>query len=171
MISVKRNLLPLPDVEDALRLIHTDWLTRGVTASQMESWLWGTDWFPHLKWHPRITRLTDGLPGEWKTGRLCDPQIVLQFPHVGTVPKLTLHTDVEPPWAGNCKYLRVVGVPLSPWRRENGSLRLDSLDSIAALELEPGSVFMMSPDQLHTASINYTGAIRYGVYFRWLEDA
>jgi ectoine hydroxylase-related dioxygenase (phytanoyl-CoA dioxygenase family) len=40
-----------------------------------------------------------------------------------------------------------------------------------AMELDPGDAVMMDPGVLHTGGVNTTGSIRYGVYFRWLEDA
>jgi hypothetical protein len=30
---------------------------------------------------------------------------------------------------------------------------------------------MMSPDLPHSGGVNHSGALRYGVYFRWLADA
>lgn len=117
---VGRGLLPLQLVDGALRLLHLDLLERGASARELGQWLWGSHWFPHLSHHETILALTDELPGDWTTGTPCDPQILLQFPHSGPKPEITLHVDQEPPWADERRYLRIVGVPLSPWRRDNG---------------------------------------------------
>lgn len=37
------------------------------------------------------------------------------------------------------------------------------------IEIDPGDAVMMEPDVLHTGGLNRTGAVRYGLYFRWLR--
>jgi ectoine hydroxylase-related dioxygenase (phytanoyl-CoA dioxygenase family) len=59
---------------------------------------------------------------------------------------------------------------LSRWEAANGGLLIRSGDRTVAVELEPGDAVMMDPEMLHTGGINTTGSIRYGVYFRWLEE-
>jgi ectoine hydroxylase-related dioxygenase (phytanoyl-CoA dioxygenase family) len=89
---------------------------------------------------------------------------------VGSEPEITFHLDQEPDWAQSRRYLRIVGIPLSPWRRENGGLLVEGDDGPEPVELDPGDAVRMDPDLAHSGGINLTGAIRYGVYFRWLED-
>jgi hypothetical protein len=170
-MQILRGRVPAQLIEDALRLLHLDLLERGASAAELGGWLWGTHWFPHLNWRDEITRLARALPEDWQTGSMCDPQILLQFPHVGPDPEITFHTDSEPEWANGRRYMRIVGVPLSPWREENGGLivRLDG--ATAAPQLDPGDAILLPPDLLHSGGVNRTGAIRYGVYFRWVEDA
>ena len=157
-------------IDDVLRLLHIDLLERGADADQLGSWLWGMHWFPHLNYDSRVLALADALPEAWRTGTRCDPQILLQFPHVGPEPPVTFHVDEEPEWAGGRRYVRIVGVALSPWEADNGALLIGSESDPTAIELEAGDAVMMAPDVRHSGGINRTGRIRYGIYFRWLED-
>lgn len=169
-LQVRRGAVPEELVDDALRLLHLDLLERGASAEQLGDWLWGAHWFGHLNYDRRILALAEALPESWRSGQLCDPQILLQFPHVGLEPEVTFHLDKEPEWADGRRYRRIVGVPLSQWHRDNGGLLVRRDDEIEAVELMPGDAVMMGPELWHSAGINVTGAIRYGVYFRWLDD-
>lgn len=168
-VDVAHAVIPGRLIEDALRVLHLDLLTRGASPTELGEWLWGAHWFPHLRHDPAILALEQALAPEWRTGDLCDPQILLQFPHSGPEPEVTFHLDQEPDWAQGRRYLRIVGVPLSHWRADNGGLLVRVGDRAVALELEPGDAVMMAPGQWHSGGINRTGSIRYGVYFRWLD--
>jgi hypothetical protein len=168
--EVARGVVPPERIDDVLRLLHLDLLQRGASAAELSEWLWGAHWFPHLKGREEVLALGGSLPGEWQVGRLCDPQILLQFPHVGPEPEITFHLDQEPPWAGESTYLRIVGVPLSPWRADNGGLLVQTAEGPAPIEADPGDAIMMTPDLPHSGGVNRSGALRYGVYFRWLAD-
>jgi hypothetical protein len=168
--EVARGVVPQERIDDALRLLHLDLLERGASAEELSGWLWGLHWFPHLREREEILALAETLPQEWRAGRPCEPQILLQFPHVGPEPEIAFHLDQEPPWAGTRTYLRIVGVPLSPWRRDNGGLLVKTAEGPAPVEADPGDAIMMSPDLPHSGGVNLTGALRYGVYFRWLEE-
>jgi ectoine hydroxylase-related dioxygenase (phytanoyl-CoA dioxygenase family) len=168
--QVERGVLPAERIDAALRTIHLDLLERGASKAELGRWLWGMHWFPHLTYREEILDLAGALPAAWQTGVLCDPQILLQFPHVGPEPEVTFHLDEEPEWAGDRRYERIVGVALSPWRRENGGLLVKEDGRDVAVELDPGDAVLLSPDLPHSGGVNRTGAIRYGVYFRWLED-
>ena len=168
--SVARGVVPLDRVDDALRVLHLDLLERGAPAQELSEWLWGAHWFPHLNHHEAILALAEALPEDWRTGEICDPQILLQFPHVGPAPEITFHLDQEPGWAAGRPYERIVGIPLSSWRRDNGGLLVKPADEIEAVELDPGDAVMMTPDLPHSGGVNRTGSLRYGVYFRWLAD-
>jgi hypothetical protein len=170
-MQIVRGTLPLDLVDDALRLLHVDLLERGASAAELSEWLWGAHWFPHLIWRDEITRLAEALPEEWRTGSMCDPQILLQFPHVGLEPRITFHVDDEPEWAEGRRYLRIVGVPLSRWRRENGGLLVERDKAAIPVELDPGDAVLMAPGLRHSGGVNLTGSVRYGVYFRWLEES
>ncbi|MCA1689497.1 MAG: hypothetical protein LC720_03355, partial [Actinobacteria bacterium] len=135
--EIERAAVPPGRVDDVLRLLHVDLLTRGASAEELGRWLWASHWFPHLKDRPEILALADALPAGWRTGTLCDPQILLQFPHVGVEPEITFHVDEEPDWAEGRRYLRIVGIALSPWRRENGGLLVDQGGG-TPIELEAG---------------------------------
>src|SRR5579875_53596 len=169
--EVLRGAIAQQLVEDALRVLHLDLLARGASASELGEWLWGAHWFPHLKVNPAILALQRALAPQWRTGELCDPQILLQFPHSGPEPEVTFHLDQEPEWAAGRRYRRIVGVPLSRWRADNGGLLVRMGGCTVAVELEPGDAVIMAPDLWHSGGINRTGEIRYGVYFRWLEPA
>lgn len=168
--SIARGIVPPDRVDDALRTLHMDLLERGADAKELSSWLWGAHWFPHLRHRDEIMALADTLPEDWRTGTICEPQILLQFPHVGPEPEITFHVDQEPDWAEGRRYLRIVGVPLSPWRRENGGLLVQPDEETVAVEVDPGDAVMMAPDLRHSGGVNLTGAVRYGIYFRWLEE-
>ena len=170
-LQVARGLVPRRLIDGALRLIHVQLLEQGASAEQLGDWLWQMHWFPELKWRDEIVQLSSVLPPMWRTGHMCDPQILLQFPHTGPEPDISLHLDTEPDWAGERRYLRIVGVPLSPWRRDNGGLLVEREGRVEPVELDPGDAVMMAPDVAHSGGINGTGSLRYGVYFRWLEAA
>jgi ectoine hydroxylase-related dioxygenase (phytanoyl-CoA dioxygenase family) len=169
--EVVRGVVPDELVDDALRVLHLDLLQRGASAEELGEWLWGAHWFPHLKYDEKIVALESALPAEWRTGALCDPQILLQFPHVGPPPEITFHVDEEPHWAKGRRYRRIVGVPLTPWRQDNGGLLVKVDGAIVPVELDPGDAVMMTPDLPHTCGVNVTGSLRYGVYFRWLDES
>jgi hypothetical protein len=166
---VGRGIVPPELVADALRLLHLDLLRRGATPELLADWLWSAHWFPHLNHDPAVVALAEALPPDWRGGTLCDPQILLQFPHVGPEPEITFHVDEEPHWAQDRHYVRIVGVPLSPWRWRNGGLLVRLDDETVAVELDPGDAVMMTPDLPHSGGVNRTGTVRYGIYFRWLE--
>ncbi|MFL5860955.1 MAG: hypothetical protein ACJ780_09280 [Solirubrobacteraceae bacterium] len=167
--EIRHQVIEQRLIDDALRILHLDLLSRGATAEQLGEWLWGAHWFPHLNYAPEILALGDALPGDWRTGERCDPQILLQFPHVGPVPLVTFHLDEEPAWAAGKRYRRIVGVPLSRWSEANGGLLVKDGGAAHPVKLEPGDAVAMTPDLPHSGGINMTGTIRYGVYFRWLE--
>jgi hypothetical protein len=168
--EVRRGVVAPERIDDALRALHLDLLARGASAEEMSSWLWGAHWFPHLTYSEPILALADALPADWRTGERCDPQILLQFPHTGPEPEITFHVDQEPAWARGRCYRRIVGVALSRWHSDNGGLIVRAGDEVTSIELEPGDAVAMAPDLPHSGGINRTGSIRYGVYFRWLQD-
>jgi hypothetical protein len=166
---VARDVVAPALVDGALRRLHIDLLERGASAEILAGWLWGAHWFPHLTRDPAVLALAEALPPDWRTGTLCDPQILLQFPHLGPEPEITFHVDEEPHWAQEGRYVRIVGVPLSPWREDNGGLLVRPAGDTIAVELDPGDAVMLTPDLPHSGGINRTGAVRYGIYFRWLD--
>nr|MDQ3725229.1 hypothetical protein [Actinomycetota bacterium] len=168
--EVARGVVPRERIDDALRLLHLDLLSRGAPAEELSEWLWSLHWFPHLRQRPEILALAESLPEEWKAGRICDPQILLQFPHAGPEPEISFHLDREPDWADGSRYLRIVGVPLSSWRGDNGGLLVETPEGPAPIEADPGDAVAMTPDLPHSSGINRSGSVRYGVYFRWLEE-
>jgi hypothetical protein len=169
-LEIARGVVPPELVDDALRLLHLDMLEHGHSAQTLSAWLWAMHWFPHLNRRDEILALAQALPASWHRGTLCDPQILLQFPHVGPEPEIVFHLDDEPQWAGGRRYARIVGVPLSPWRRENGGLLVEVDGAPVAVEVDPTDAVLLSPDLRHSGGVNRTGSPRYGVYFRWLRD-
>lgn len=169
--EVGREVLAPELVDDVLRLLHLDMLEQGHSAQTLGEWLWAMHWFPHLNRRDEILALAEALPQQWREGTLCDPQILLQFPHVGPEPEIAFHVDEEPPWAAGRRYSRIVGVPLSPWRRENGGLLVKDGDEAVALRLDPTDAVMLTPHLPHSGGVNRTGSPRYGIYFRWLQDS
>lgn len=168
-IEVRRGQVPEELIDAALRLLHLDLITRGASAEELGRWLWSVHWFPHLREDPRITALAQALPEAWRSGQICEPQILLQFPHCGPEPEIIFHRDREPAWAQGRRYARIVGIALSRWRRENGGLLIRTRGEPLAVELDPGDAVLIEPRVWHSGGINHTGSIRYAVYFRWLE--
>jgi ectoine hydroxylase-related dioxygenase (phytanoyl-CoA dioxygenase family) len=169
-LQIARGVVPLDLVENAMRLLHIDMLEHGHSVQTLSEWLWAMHWFPHLNQRDEILALARALPAAWRHGTLCDPQILLQFPHVGPEPEIAFHLDEEPAWAAGRRYTRIVGVALSPWRRENGGLLVEVDGAPVAVELDPTDAVLLPPDLRHSGGLNRTGSPRYGVYFRWLQD-
>jgi hypothetical protein len=169
--AVLREVVPPEAVEAALRHVHLDLVRHGVRAETLGSWLWSAHWFPHLKWDQPIVGLVEHLPDDLRDGDLCDPQIVLQPPDTCAQEPLVSHIDQKPEWAEGRCYRRIVGVSLSRAHAENGGLVVWPFDAAKEpLEpLEPGDVVVMHPDLPHASGYNREGAIRYAVYFRFLE--
>jgi hypothetical protein len=169
--QVCRGIVPQNLIDDVLRLLHIDLLDHGHSAQTLGEWLWAMHWFPHLTHHDEILTLARALPAQWQSGMLCDPQILLQFPHVGPEPEIVFHVDEEPHWAQGRQYTRIVGVALTPWRRENGGLLVNGEGEPVAVELDPGDAVVLDPKLEHSGGVNRTGSPRYCIYFRWLQVA
>jgi hypothetical protein len=167
---VGRSVLAPELIDAALRVLHLDLLENGASAQTLGEWLWAAHWFPHLNYDPAVVAIAEALPAQWRTGTMSDPQILLQFPHTGPEPEITFHVDQEPHWADGRRYVRIVGVPLSPWRGDNGGLLVQTAEGPAPVEADPGDAIAMSPDLPHSGGVNRTGSLRYGVYFRWLAE-
>jgi len=166
---VLRGAVPADAVEAALRHVHVDLVTRGLSAETIGTWLWSAHWFPHLKWDPPIAGLVDHLPAKLRDGELCDPQIVLQPPDTCDDQPLVSHVDQEPEWADGRPYRRILGVALTAGRGSNGGLVVWPFDGAhEALDLAPGDVVVLHPRLPHSSGLNREGSIRYAVYFRFL---
>jgi hypothetical protein len=170
MHLIHRHLLDPSLIHDALLTINRDILSNGILPEHIKSYLSSANWFPHLREHKSIIALREALPDHLQEGTPCEPQILLQFPHVGKEPTLSFHQDKEPPWANGRKYTRIIGVPLSQWRASNGSPIMGSEHTtlLRHTNLDPGDILVMSGDQWHSGGVNRSADIRYGVYFRWL---
>jgi hypothetical protein len=170
--AILRGLVPREGVEAALRHIHLDVVRRGLPVEDVSRWLWSTHWFPHLKWDPPVAGLVEHLPAALRDGELCDPQIVVQPPDDCEDVELISHVDQEPEWAGGRQYRRIVGIALTPACAANGGLVVWPFGGRppAALDLAPGDAVVMHPRLPHSSGLNREGAMRYAVYFRFLEQ-
>jgi ectoine hydroxylase-related dioxygenase (phytanoyl-CoA dioxygenase family) len=170
--EVLRGVVPEAARDAVLRHIHRDVVSRGLPPERLNEWLWSTHWFPHLKWDPQVLALLQHVPEPLRDGELCDPQILLQMPDEGDEIELTSHVDRVPDWAGGRRYVRIVGVALTPCDRRTGGLVVWPLDGGACepVDLEPGDVLVMDPRLPHSSGYNHTGGIRYCVYFRFLAE-
>jgi len=171
-VRVIRGGVPPTAVDAVLRHIHRDIVDRGLPEERIAEWIWSAHWFPHLKWDQEIVALLEHLPEELRDGELCDPQIVLHMPDRDEY-TLEPHVDQAPEWARERGYRRIVGVALSPGRREHGGLLVWPFgkDEPEPVEVDVGDVVVMHPALPHTSGFNSTGTIRYAVYFRFLETA
>jgi hypothetical protein len=169
--TVVRKAVSIEAVQDALRHIHLDLVRDGLTKERLGEWLWSAHWFPHLKWDVPIRALTEALPAALRAGEMCDPQILLHPPDDCDDVPITSHVDQTPDWARGRPYLRIVGVALSRAHAGNGGLVVWPFDtrSPEALRLDPGDAVVMHPQLPHSSGLNREGAIRYAVYFRFLE--
>jgi hypothetical protein len=169
--AVLRGAIPGEVVDGALRHIHRELVRNGLPADTLGSWLWSAHWFPHLRWDPQVVALAWFLPEELRKGEMCDPQILLQPPDDCEDRPLEPHVDQEPAWADGRRYRAIVGVALSAAHERNGGLVVWPFDreEPEPLELEPGDTVVMHPRLPHSSGLNREGAIRYAVYFRFLE--
>jgi hypothetical protein len=172
IIGTYRDVMPSHLIDDALRAINVDLFLQGIGKREIEWWQDSANWFPHIKWRDEIRALENALPTFLRVGELCDPQILLQFPHPPgfTEPLTTFHVDSPPEWANGRNYVRIVAVPLTPWNGANGGIRFDIGGQLIAPELNRGDVLWFRHDAPHTGGVNHAGDIRYGVYFRYLEN-
>jgi hypothetical protein len=170
--AVLRNCVPREAVDGALRHIHLDLVRRGLDAETAGSWLWSAHWFPHLKWDAEIAGLVSFLPEDLRDGEQCDPQIIVQPPDDCDDVPLTSHVDQVPDWSGGRPYRRIVGIALSPAHASNGGLWVWPFDATEPmpLELEVGDAVVMHPQLPHSSGLNREGAMRYALYFRFLEQ-
>jgi hypothetical protein len=156
--------------EAVLRMMMLDFVQHGISSRELQWWMQSACWFPHLRHDSRVLALRDALPEALRTGTPCEPQLLWSLPEEYDG-ELRPHVDEPPPWANGRRYLRIVGVALTSWRRENGSPHLflpDGRRVVPALEV--GDVLVMKPDLPHTRGINRSAGIRAGVYFRFLEE-
>lgn len=169
--AVLRQLIPIEAVEAALRHIHLDVVRRGLPPETLGSWLWSSHWFPHLRWDPPVVSLAWHLPEELRDGEMCDPQILLQPPDDDDDHPLIPHVDQVPEWAEGRPYRRIIGVALTPAHPSNGGLLVWPFDGDGPepVELAAGDALVMHPQLPHSSGLNREGAIRYAVYFRFLE--
>jgi hypothetical protein len=168
---ILRELVPSDAVERALRHIHLDVVRRGLPLDDVSGWLWSAHWFPHLKWDTPVAGLVEYLPGGLRDGELCDPQIVVQPPDDCADVELVSHVDAEPDWARGRPYRRIVGIALTRADAGNGGLVVWPFDGHppTPLQLAPGDAVVMHPRLPHSSGLNREGAMRYAVYFRFLE--
>jgi hypothetical protein len=175
---LRRQVIPQHARDAVKRLMNLELLND--STQSLRDYQRSMHWFPGLRWHQDVVALVDHLPHEWKHGVFCEPQLLLHFPHDPTVPEpeITYHLDREPPWAQGRKYVRIVGVALSPWTSASGGVCFPGrvggrgprgIDVAFTPTMAAGDVLCIQPDQLHSPGINRTGDIRYAVYFRWLE--
>jgi len=169
--AVLRKAVPPAAVESVLRHIHLDLVRNGLDAETLGGWLWGAHWFPHLRWDPEIVELASYLPESLREGEMCDPQILLQPPDADGDQEITSHVDQEPDWAEGRRYRAIVGFALTPAHEGNGGLIVWPFDTDEPepLELETGDAVVMHPRLPHSSGLNREGAIRYAVYFRFVE--
>lgn len=171
--EILRRAVPAGAADRALRHVHLHIVRYGAAQERLSEFLWNAHWFPELKWDDEIAGLAACLPARLRSGEICDPQIVLQFPDEPDEVDLVPHVDREPDWAEGRSYLRVVGVALSRNDTANGGLVVWPLDGgePEPVELDPGDVLVMDPSLPHASGLNRTGGIRYAIYFRFLEPA
>ena len=169
--EILRGAVPRAAVERALRHIHLDLVRNGLPVDTLGNWLWSTHWFPHLKWDEEILGLLEPVPARLRVGELCDPQIILHPPDSAVDHPLSPHVDQEPDWADGRPYRTILGIALTRGHAANGGLIVWPLTGAdpEPVELEPGDVVVMDPSLPHTSGLNREGAIRYTVYFRYLE--
>jgi hypothetical protein len=170
-VAVLRGVVTPDAVDDALRHIHLGLARFGATVEELSDYIWNATWFPQLRWDEPIVALQEHFPPELRDGEVCDPQIVLGFPCEGPEPEIVPHVDEVPPWAGGRPYRHIAGVALTPAGPREGALHVFPFDADGpeVVALEPGDVVVMHGQLPHSPGPNRRGALRYAVYFRYLE--
>lgn len=167
--EILKDVVPTVVIDKVLRLIHLDLFDKGISKREIEWWTQQANWFPHLRWSQEVLDVINFLPKNLTVGQLCEPQILVAFPET-YVGGLDYHIDKEPEWANGKKYKRIVGVPLTSYKKENGGVVLQAAEGTISPELNAGDVLVMHPQLKHSRGINRSGNIRYSLYFRWLEE-
>ena len=171
-VEILRERIPLWAIECALGEINRQFL-HGQDGAEFQRAIREANWFPWIREAVEITRIPGYFPEALRAGVPCEPQILLQFPVVGTVPPIGPHVDEEPPWADGRKYARIVGVPLTRSKLRDGCLHYWDPEKPNAppepVEAYPGDLVVIRPDVPHASGVNRSGAIRYVLYFRYLE--
>ena len=163
----------VPDdrISAALRIINLDLFRDGLSRREIIWWRDVANWFPHLRTHPDITKLTTYIPDNLRQGTACEPQILLGLPDEEEG-EIHFHKDEPPPWANGRPYRTIVGVALTRQTKKNGGVIFQpfNTDEPFAAELLAGDIFVMHPDLEHAGGYNMSGDVRYVVYFRFLDD-
>lgn len=164
--TVMRGAVALDVVDEALRAVNTHMRLAGVTGRQARDWVESACWFPDLcssehPWYDALQALRAPFAflGEVWT------QLLLQFPHPPgvPVPELVYHVDEQREGA---EFYRVAGVALTPSDGFRGGIRFPGEP---ALTLRPGDAVVFDAAEPHSGGVNLSGAVRYAVYFRWLN--
>lgn len=174
-VEVLPQVVPMAQIDAALRVINMDVRQRGLNPVELKQWNSVACPFPHLRFSSKIAVLYApvlarlGLSPE-SAGQLCEPQIIYHLPDdVPADYEPWSHVDQEPDWANGRRYVRIVGVALTDWTTGNGTLRVWDSDEPRAIVLKAGDAVILRPDVPHSPGVNRSGSIRAGVYFRWLR--
>jgi hypothetical protein len=170
-----RGAVPSDEVLAMSRMLLLEIVNWGLTKEQFAEYHQTKAWFPTLR--PHVAHLADYIPSGFKTGEMCEPQILLHFPDEATEYEIHPHLDEEPEWANGRKYRTIAGVALTAsdelngglvsWGKEDEPVKMSAYDSIV---LDPGDVIIFDPKLWHSSCLNRTGEIRMMVYFRWLDS-
>lgn len=161
--------LGLRDEADAvMRAMLLDLAATGLSSREIAWWTSAACWFPHLRDHAAVRALADALPADLRAGTPCEPQLLWSLPEEFDGEPWP-HVDQPPPWAEGRRYLRIVGVALTPWTAANGAPLMHAADGVRAAEMEAGDVLVMAPELPHTRGVNRSGQLRAAAYFRFLE--
>jgi hypothetical protein len=177
--STARGVVPAAVCEALLRRLNLEITRVGLTPEEIARCSQGT-FFPHLRWEPEVLAVRDALHdllrpvagSEW-----ADAQLLLRFPDEAEEWPLEPHVDREPDWAGDRRYVAVVGVALSRAHEVDGALRVwpgshvGPTEDTRLVELDAGDVILMHPELRHCSTLNRGPTIRYAAYFRLLGPA
>jgi hypothetical protein len=165
--EVMRDLLPMEEVHDAKRAINCWLWNNGMDKHTIDDWTATANWFTPLlyeEWGQYIHGLQDhiGLEADevWT-------QILLQFPMSPGVaePALEYHIDPDPE---GFKLEYIAGIALTHSDGFHGGVRFKK-DNGIAIPLNPGDAVVFRGDEEHSGGVNFSGDIRYAVYFRYLR--
>ena len=167
------GLVPPRRCDSVLRVIHLDIRDHGLDPGVISEWNKTIAQFHHLRECREIMAIGDLLEEALDPpGERCTPQIVWQLPDRAPEDmKPWSHVDVPPE---GTQFTVIAGVALTGWGSENGGLHVwrnnhDDSES-EALDLRPGDVVAFDPGQKHSPGINRSGAVRAGLYFRWMTE-
>lgn len=162
------DIVPMNSVNEALRAINSHMFQGGLHKEQAQYYFDSANWFPELlhpshPWARKIKHLKDYI-GFDSDGEITT-QILLQFPQppFEAVPEVKWHVDDDPDADHRYKY--IAGIALTPSDNFHGGIRFEE-DGGTTPALNPGDAVIFTGDTSHSGGVNFSGNIRYGVYFR-----
>jgi hypothetical protein len=175
--EIKRAIISIEDVEDALRLIWSRIYTNGITPNEIAFWEHNPDgWFTDLVMETEILHLIAQIPQKLTTLRARQPRISFQFPefHDYTPEFHPIRLSDEEPQ----QVQHVVIIPITEQSKYNGGIQLRQPGFNASreryqnvkLQFRPTDILAVNGDTLHSYGPNRSAHPRAAVTVTYLTD-